>query len=328
METITISTPNIIVANTGHRDPSRTTGIRNGFVRDMDRRFRELTKLITRAIVTEDVFALRGSDVIITQQTTPGFRRFNFPRSSQKISAFMEWLNREIAAGILDIRTIGQVGESINAAWTNQYVYNSYRRGVERARIQLRQAGYNIPTVEQSGGITSILSAPIHIERVGILFTRTFNDLKGITNAMDASISRVLAQGMADGIHPRAMARQLVSVVRGGGGDLGITDTLGRYIPAARRARVLARTETIRAHAEAQLQEYKNWGVLGVNIMAEWMTAGDQRVCARCQANEGHRFTIEQARNMIPLHPQCRCAWVPISVDKRGRRINRPFATR
>ena len=62
--------------------------------------------------------------------------------------------------------------------------------------------------------------------------------------------------------------------------------------------------------------------------MAEWMTAGDQRVCARCQANEGHRFTIEQARNMIPLHPQCRCAWVPISVDKRGRRINRPFATR
>ena len=171
--------------------------------------------------------------------------------------------------------------------------------------------------MDATGGIAVAMTNPFHVDRVGLLFTRTFSELKGITDAMDQQISRVLAQGMADGLSPTTIARQLTAVIRGGGADLGITDQLGRFMPAERRAQVLARTEIIRAHAEAQLQELENWKVLEVNVKAEWITAGDDRVCPQCADLEGELFTIEVARGMIPLHAQCRCAWLPFNPDAK-----------
>ena len=138
---------------------------------------------------------------------------------------------------------------------------------------------------------------------------------------MDQLISRILAQGMADGDNPRLLARQLVAAINGEGiGELGIDvsyvhprtgRTVSYFIPAQRRAEILARTEIIRAHHQAMIQEYMNWGVQGVTILAEWKTAGDHRVCERCEAYEGETFTLEIAMNMIPLHPQCRCLALP-----------------
>lgn len=297
------------------RDPSQTTVLRNSFVSQMNKRFRTLRGLINTAIVEEDVFGLRepGSMKIVVMQT-PGRRAFDFPRSSDKISAFMEWLQQQIDNEILQVTQFGQVGTGVEAAWTNIFIQDSYRRGVARARAQLRRAGFDVPTLEATGGIVASMGLPFHVDRLGLLFTRTFNELKGITDAMSQQISRVLAQGIADGLGPSTLARQLNAVIRGGGAELGLTDTLGRFIPAERRAAMLARTEIIRAHAEAQLQEYKNWRVEGVVVKAEWITAGDNRVCNRCADLEGSVFTIEQAQGMIPLHVQCRCAWIPFKV--------------
>jgi SPP1 gp7 family putative phage head morphogenesis protein len=132
---------------------------------------------------------------------------------------------------------------------------------------------------------------------------------------MDSQISRVLAQGIADGDNPRLLGQKLVSVINGSGADkLGIKDTLGRFIPAERRAEMIARTEIIRAHHLATIQEYRNWGVAGVAVEAEWHTAGDSRVCAECAEMEGHVFTLDEIEPMIPLHPQCRCNTLPVKV--------------
>jgi len=302
-----------VFVNNANRDPSRTTALRNAMVRQMNKRFRALTRLITKAIVTEDVFGLRDSGVTITiLQDTPGFRRFAFRTKSEKVSAFMEWLNRQIQNDILQVRDITQVGSGINAAWTNKFIDDSYRRGVTRARQQMTSGGFEgVPPLSQTGGISAAMSGPLHLDRVGLLYTRAFNELKGITNAMDQAISRVLSQGMADGLNPTVIARNLNHVISGKGGSLAVRDSLGRFIPAQRRATILARTEIIRAHAEAQLQEFENWNVEGVNVKAEWITAGDNRVCQQCANLEGSVFTIDQARGMLPLHAQCRCAWLP-----------------
>ena len=93
---------------------------------------------------------------------------------------------------------------------------------------------------------------------------------------------------------PMVLAKLLTKTISGPVGDLGITDTLGRFIPAERRAKVLARTEIIRAHHSATMQEYKNWEVEGVKVKAEWQTAGDARVCEECGAMEGRVFTLEE----------------------------------
>jgi len=44
----------------------------------------------------------------------------------------------------------------------------------------------------------------------------------------------------------------------------------------------------------------------------ELSTAGDERVCATCEGLEGETYTIDEARGVIPLHPLCRCSWIPV----------------
>jgi len=296
-------------------DPTRTTSLRNAFVRAVRSRFRELTDVISQAVDRDDVFGLRPETPrtpLTMKLASPGEGTFAFPRSQDKISAFERWLQIQVDRGLLETRTLEQVGTGIEGAWTNRFVYDSYKRGVLRARYELQKAGFGVPSIDMTGGIEISMSTPFHLERVGLLYTRVFSELKGITSQMEQQISRILAQGMIDGDGPRVLARKLIGGVNGHRAEeLGIKDTLGRFIPAQRRAEIMARTEIIRAHAQAELQEFKNWAIEGVVVKAEMMTAGDNRVCPQCSALEGEIFTIEEAQNIIPLHPSCRCCWLP-----------------
>lgn len=313
--------------DTSNYDPTRTLTLRNAFAREMTKRFKQLRGVIRRAIIQEDVFALmQGSSrfAVQAEMTTPGRHAFDFPQSAAKVAAFQEWLRKQEAAGILEMtgRTqFGEAGEAIGLVWTSKYIEAAYQRGVIRARSEMRKAGHRVPTIAETGGINIAMNAPIHIDRVNLLFTRTFNDLTGITTAMDSQISRVLAQAMADGKGPREIARLLTRTISGPIGDLGITDTLGRFIPAERRAKMLARTETIRAHHQATINEYRSWAVEGVIVKAEFVTAGDDRVCEECLALEGNVYTLKEAENLIPVHPQCRCITIPVDVTRKNKNV-------
>lgn len=292
-------------------DPSMTTTLRNVFSRNMNRRFTELVTTIKKAVVEEDVFGLKPKTHTL-QMTTPGKEAFIFRRDSEKVEEFMKWLQIQVDKGILEVTTFQQIGKSIESAWTNLYISDSYKRGLLRARSEMIKAGMDIPTMEQSGGVDQWLRMPFHLERLGLLFTRSFNDLKGITAAMDMQIARVLAQGIADGDGMLLLARKLVATINGTGmGELGITDTLGRFIPASRRAEMLARTEIIRAFNQAQLQEFRNWGVEGISVLAEIKTAGDSRVCEICLPLEGKIYTLDEANDLLPRHVRCRCIFLP-----------------
>jgi len=293
-------------------DPTHTTALRNAFSRDMKRRFIELAVAIRTGIDKNDCFGLRKEGIHLLQITPPASGAFAFPRSQAKLTEFMKWLDRQVESGILTVTEMRQIGTSVEAIWMNLYLYDSYKRGVMRARYEMTALGMQIPSIEDTGGIAMAMSLPLHIDRIGLIFTRVFTDLKGITDAMSSVISRVLAQGIADGDGPRLLARKLVAVINGEGlGDLGLTDTLGRYISPLRRAELLARTEIIRAHHVATIQEYRNWAVEGVIVKGEWMTAGDDRVCSKCEALQGKIFTLDEIEPMIPLHPLCRCIALP-----------------
>jgi SPP1 gp7 family putative phage head morphogenesis protein len=292
-------------------DPTRTTVLRNLFTRDMLRRFDIIISIIMKTVVDNDCFGLQ-KNIQINQVLPAGWQAFNYRTSQEKITKFMEWLRIQVNLGILDIREFEQIGDAVNFAWTNKYVFDSYKRGVIRVRYELQKAGFKVPSIDDTGGIEISMALPIHLDRLGILYARVYSDLKGISEQMDAYISRILAQGIADGDSPLLLARKLVSVINGQGiGDLGVTDTLGRFISAKRRAEMLARTEIIRAHAEAQLQEFRNWGVEGVSVEAEFQTAGDDKVCSECESLQGKVFTLDEASGIIPVHPFCRCCWLP-----------------
>jgi len=264
-------------------DPTRTLTLRNAFASQMARRFRELRGVIWQAIVVEDVFGLVTAEplfirLVASQNlTTPGPNAFNFTRSADKVDAFMIWLQEQEQKGVLQTFQVQQIGVGVETPWTNTFIQSSYQSGIQQARGNLRKAGFDIPSLEETGGIEVAFNNPFHADRAGLAFTRTFNELRGVTASMDQQISRVLAQGLSQGQGPRVIARRINQTIAGP--TLELTDTLGRFIPAERRAKILARTETIRAHAEATLQEFENWGVVGVTATAELRTAGDDRVC-------------------------------------------------
>jgi SPP1 gp7 family putative phage head morphogenesis protein len=292
-------------------DPTHTVTLRNAFVSQMDKRFNRLCNLIIQAVVDRDCFGLKPQPTIF--QELPVERAFAFSTSQEKVQGFMKWLQEQVDRGILTVTEMEQVGEAVRKEWTDLYIEDSYKRGVIRARYEMIRAGWNVPSIEAAGGIAMVMtSAPFHVDRLGLLFTRTYNELKGVTDAMDQQLSRVLAQGIADGDGPRLIARKMVGVITGRGEELGIKDSLGRWIPAKRRAEILARTEIIRAHHVATIQEYRNWGVVGVHVKAEWSTAGDSRVCEQCASLEGKIFTLDEIEPMIPLHPNCRCISLPV----------------
>jgi len=316
-----------ICAHANGVDPTRTLTLRNSFARDMKRRFNSLVKDINRVIIDEDGF---GSQ---REKEAEEFRRmlgvqqqFDFPTSEAKIAAFMAWFNEQVEKGILESTTYEQVGLGLKEPWTNIYVKPAYERGIKRARSELIKAGYDVPELTTTGGISSAFDSPFHIDRVGIIYIRTFKELTGITSAMDSQISRVLAQGIAEGLGPRAVARNLTRTITGPFGDLGITDAAGRFIPAKRRATMLARTEIIRAHHVATIQEYKNWAVEGVYIKAELKTA-DFGVCPECLALEkksrAKPYTLDEIEFIIPVHPHCRCVALPVDVTDKVRRRRR-----
>jgi hypothetical protein len=297
-------------------DPTHTTVLRNLFVSDVDRRFAEIVSVIKKTVVDNDCFGLQKG--VQTHQIVPaGWQAFNYRLSQEKIAKFMEWLQTQVNNGILDVREYEQIGSAINSAWTNKYIFDSYKRGVIRARYELQKAGYKVPSIEQTGGIEISMALPIHIDRLGLLYTRAYTDLKGITEVMDSYISRILAQGIADGDSPILLARKMVAVINGQGlGDLGITDTLGRFIPAKLRAETLARTEIIRSHHIATIQEYRNWAVHKVNVLAEVITAGDDKVCPVCEAlAAGGPYSLDEAEKLLPAHPNDRCCMIPALVE-------------
>ncbi len=74
------------------------------------------------------------------------------------------------------------------------------------------------------------------------------------------------------------------------------------------RSRVVARTETIAASAEGTVKGYQDVGV----EKTEFYTALDERTCEECMALHGEEYMVAKASGIIPVHPQCRCVWLPI----------------
>ncbi len=249
--------------------------------------------MIFQLIAVDDLLSLARPEGVLLQITPPN--RFTFPSDpAGKAAAFDRFIRELLDAEVLELTAGGT-----SSGWQNTYVRASYSRGVEHADRAIRAAGGTPPP----GAVAQTFNQPIHARSLELLFARNFNELRGITDATAQQISRVVTQGLATGQGPREMARELTRVV----------DTIGRN-----RSLVLARTETIRAHQEATLNRFEQGGVDRVVGLAEFATAGDDRVCPDCQELEGQTFTLDAARGIIPVHPNCRCVWLPVVRPTRS----------
>lgn len=109
-------------------DPTRTITVRKKFVADYTRRFKRLIKDIQDTVRTNNALVLRAAD--------PG--QFDFPRSSDKIPAFMDWLREQTAIHVYGVTSRDRVGTGIETAWQNMYLDSAYKQGIRRAKSELK----------------------------------------------------------------------------------------------------------------------------------------------------------------------------------------------
>lgn len=271
-------------------DPTRTTALRKKYEADMVRRFKRVRKQIPDRLEAVMSSGLR------TNARADGFE---FTLDGRKIADFMDWLESTAAREIFGVEKGTSVSQSASRSWQNIYLRSAYQKGVALAASQMRKGAIEVA----DRWITAAFSRPIHADRVGIVYARSYSALKGVTSAMGNAIGRVLAEGAALGRAPAEIAKDIVDRVD----KIGIT-----------RARMIARTEIINSHAEASLNSYAEAGLEGVNVQSEFATANDNKVCPECQELEGKVYTIAEARGVIPVHPACRCAWIPVVSNPQG----------
>jgi len=295
--------------NTAHRaDPSHTTVLRNRFVREVNKRWNVVKRDVRISIVDNDCFAIQP-DVLRAFEPLPR-KAFEFVRTPRKVSMFMDWLQKQEDAGILKI--IRRPGVAVESAWSDVYVESAYAKGVRRGYTEMYKAGYISQIPIES--IRSALSHPIHADRIGIVFSRTYEDLKSVTAVMNAQSRRLitegltsgLARGIAEGKNPRLIARELYKDVA------NRVDKIGKV-----RCRMIARTEVLNAHNEALHAQYeRTQEQLGEPIFVEVsLGANPCVICIDLEA--GGPYPLEQARGQLPAHPNCVCVHIPV---RRGRR--------
>ena len=241
-----VHTKSTLSVNVYRYDPTHTTTLRNRFASSSNRYFNYLVNAIRSSVSTNNSFG------------------FGTGSGAEQIRAFNLWLDNQLA-------------NYINSNWMDKYVEEAYRKGLIRARNELIKAGYQVPRIDD---VNALMRLPQHAKNIALLKERLAIELRGITEALKQQLGRVLSSSVITGDTNKVIAQKLISVITGKNAkQLGVTDTLGRFMPARRRAELMARTEVVRAHHLANIAEYRSWGVEGVRIMAEWLTAGDERVC-------------------------------------------------
>ena len=286
----------MLKTNVKRIDPSRTGLLRRSFLAEMNRRFAKLYREIKKLIVDDDAFGLKVRTPLVIM-ATPG--QYAFVSDPQKLQAFHTWLQDQINAVVFIVSGKGKIGQP----WTYQYIEPAFRKGVGRAYSDVNKEVLASSPEWYTGSreqfLKTAFSQPTTMHKVELLSLRAFEQMKGVTASMSQQMSRILSTGLISGQNPLVIAREMQKSIWG---------------LSKSRARMIARTEIIHAHAEGQLNGFRLLGGEELGIMAEWSTAGDDRVCADCGALEGETFTIDEAEGMLPLHPACRCAWIPSEV--------------
>ncbi len=279
-------------------DPTRTSSTRLGYQRYVAQKLRKIAQIIRSAIVQNDVLGIPADTVRVGDELPP-LAWAGFTSNAGKVVAFRQWLDDQLFQGIFEMRVEDVPRTPLERRLplpVRRYIDTAYRKGI-------RDAYNSIGERSSSVAVRGSFLSPINVERVQAIYTRNFEALRGVTRVMSLRMGETLAHGLTEGHGPRRIARALRDRVE----KIGIT-----------RARVIAQTEVIASHASGSLSAFREAGVVAVHNLAEFRTAGDDRVCPQCQALEGRVFTLAAAEGVIPVHPNCRCRWLPTFADEAG----------
>ena len=170
---------------------------------------------------------------------------------------------------------------------------NQWNEDLTPMIAEIYEGAYDLAT---EGGVLS----PSHRQLEGLdpralewIATRSLRLAKMVNGTTKEELRKVLALGFEEGESVPQLTKRIRQYYQNG---------------YERRATLVARTEVIAASNEGALQGYEHEGVL----KAEFYASLDERICVECDALHGVVYPINETHGVIPVHPDCRCTWIPI----------------
>ncbi|EPB0480644.1 MULTISPECIES: phage minor head protein [Providencia] len=199
-------------------------------------------------------------------------------------------------------------GGEFNNFFFNEYVSTAYERGTAQEYANLAQQSTAYAATQQSVA-TILLSEPYQL-RMALVRARVFEEMKGLSAQVKADMARILTDGIARGLNPREVARNL-------------NEQSGIEI---RRANRVARTEITTALRRARMDEADEASeVLNLETRQVHISALSPTTRPNHASRHGKIFTTDEQRDWWARDGNsinCKCSTVTILTDKEGRPYN------
>ncbi|EIU7558715.1 minor capsid protein [Providencia rettgeri] len=199
-------------------------------------------------------------------------------------------------------------GGEFNNFFFNEYVSTAYERGTAQEYANLAQQSTAYAATQQSVA-TILLSEPYQL-RMALVRARVFEEMKGLSAQVKTDMARILTDGIARGLNPREVARNL-------------NEQSGIEI---RRANRVARTEITTALRRARMDEADEASeVLNLETRQVHISALSPTTRPNHASRHGKIFTTDEQRDWWARDGNsinCKCSTVTILTDKEGRPYN------
>lgn len=223
--------------------------------------------------------------------------------SKQKIAEMRRWLAH------LTEQHIKTRGVGSTEPWLAKYVRQAYSKGTNRA-FDATNFIQGTPAYK-AGYREQFLTGHKrrYEEATELIVEESAERIQALTN----DINSWAADEVSQVIRRKGSIKQIKAALK---------EVFERIIKA--KAKLYVSDIIVGTHAEGMLDAYEDLGVEQVGVRAEWLTAQDDKVCPLCKRHEGLTYRIDEARGLIPLHPRCRCTWIPTRsnrADRMGRAV-------
>ncbi|MFG0740368.1 phage minor head protein [Providencia sp. TYF-12] len=219
-----------------------------------------------------------------------------------------DYLSIILRDGELMVDEVLLQGGEFNNFFFNEYVSTAYERGTAQEYANLAQQSTAYAATQQSVA-TILLSEPYQL-RMALVRARVFEEMKGLSAQVKADMARILTDGIARGLNPREVARNL-------------NEQSGIEI---RRANRVARTEITTALRRARMDEADEASeVLNLETRQVHISALSPTTRPNHASRHGKIFTTDEQRDWWAVDGNsinCKCSTVTILTNKEGRPYN------
>lgn len=314
-------------------DPTGTFDIRTKFRAQMDARWSALRRLVIEAIDRNDALGL-NSDRSKFGTHTAQFRQLPLP-GADKVKTFQMWIDQAMATVIL----------GYDGSWMTPFFRTAADRAQARAgkllgRIVGRDgeqvdAITSLAVVELQGVIEAVSQKAVRALADGHIAkqraSKVARDVAAFITVTGRKRGRDLANTMtvkmfsvatidafkAAGVKQVGTTPERIRVVHGPHGIARAKDAapgltrVGRCMIGDEKSKRKAPSARKQREIEKQAEELAKLDEVDI------LTAGDDDVCDECEgiSNDGP-YDINEALSLIPAHPNCRCAFIPVSDER------------